>query len=202
MNIVPVSRHVCFWCIVVCGCAWDLTSKWSVFRELGYRNGQIDPWLQYDGKDVFYLHTTFNQGALWGMGQGLGWLFAIVGLSAILGICYWLFVRGAARSWWLTVTLAFVMVGTLGNLYDRLYLHGCVNPATGEPLHGVRDFMQMNLPLGSFTSLNDFHWATYNFADVFLVAGAIMLFLQSFTASVTADDAEKSSASNKTVTAS
>ena len=201
MNTVPANRHVWFWLIVVCGTSWDLLSKWWVFSDLGYPNGQSQPWLQFDGKNVFYLHTTFNQGALWGMGQGLGWLFAVVGLMAILGICYWLFVRGAASSLWLTITLAFVMVGTLGNLYDRLYLHGCVDRATGEPLHGVRDFLQMNLPLASFTPLNDLHWATYNFADVFLVAGAIMLFLQSFTAPVTSNAAEKSSPKQTAVTA-
>lgn len=189
MKSVPVNRHVWFWSIVICGAAWDLLSKWWVFTKYGFPNGRSDTWLTYDGKDIFYLHTTFNQGALWGIGQGWGWAFALVALVAIAGICYWLFVRGAAQSWWLTVTLALVMAGTLGNLYDRLYLHGCVNRFTEEPLYGVRDFMQMNIPLASFSSLNDLHWATYNFADVFLVVGAIMLFLQSFSASAATKEA-------------
>ncbi len=201
MDKVPTSRHVCFWLIVVCGAAWDLISKWWVFRTYGYPNGKSPVWLHIDGKEVFYLHTTFNQGALWGMGQGFGWLFALVSLAAITGICYWLFVRGAAQSWWLTITLGLVMAGTLGNLYDRLYLHGCVDVQTGAAMPGVRDFLQMNIPLASFTPLNDLQWATYNFADVFLVTGAVMLFLQSFSMAEPVKSSEQETASGSTAAA-
>lgn len=176
-----------------------LSKSWA-FSELGFPNGRSATWLAIDGKDVFYLHTTFNQGALWGMGQGLGWLFAIVSIGAVSGILYWLFARGAAHSLWLTITLGLIMAGTLGNLYDRLYLHGCVNQF-GEPLHGVRDFLQMNLPLASFTPLRDLQWATYNFADVFLISGAVMLFLQSFSAAPVTETNPKVTSKQTTATA-
>lgn len=181
MKPAPLKRHICFWLIVAVGLTADLLSKSLVFSELGFPNRQSQWRWTLDGKDVFYFHTTFNQGALWGLGQGWGWLFALVSVGAVCGILYWLFIRGAAASLWLTITLGLVMAGTLGNLYDRLYLHGCVYAPTGEPLYGVRDFLQMNLPLASFTPLNDLQWATYNVADVFLITGAVMLFLQSFS---------------------
>ena len=54
------------------------------------------------------------------MGQGQGWLFALLSIVALAGICVWMFVFKAAESKWLLVAMAFVTGGILGNLYDRL----------------------------------------------------------------------------------
>ena len=59
-----------------------------------------------------------------------------------------------------------------GNLYDRLGLHGWKD-ANGQ-IYGVRDFLDFVFFNGGF------HWATFNFADSYLVTGAIMLVLHSF----------------------
>ena len=112
-----------------------------------------------------------NEGALWGVGQGYAWVFASLSLFAIGGIVYWLFFYGAGRSWWLTVALALIMSGTIGNLYDRIGWHGCIKPETGEPWYAVRDFLLF--------TFGGWPWPIFNFADVFLVTGAIMLILQS-----------------------
>ena len=116
------------------------------------------------------LFTSFNEGALWGIGQGWTWLFALLSILAACGVFYWLFVHGAAISKWLTVALSLIMAGTLGNLWDRVGLHGC--EVDGRPIFGVRDFLLF--------TFGEFHWPVFNFADVFLVTGAIMLVLQSF----------------------
>ena len=65
-----------------------------------------------------------------------------------------------------------LLAGTMGNLYDRLGLHGWKD-AQG-PVYAVRDFLDFVFFDGGF------HWATFNFADSYLVTGAIMLILQSF----------------------
>ena len=66
-----------------------------------------------------------------------------------------------------------LLAGTLGNLFDRLGLHG-LKDLRGETVYAVRDFLD-------FWFFNDgFHWATFNFADMYLVVGACMLVLQSF----------------------
>jgi signal peptidase II len=131
---------------------------------------------------TFRLFTSFNEGALWGMGQGYTWLFATLSIVAAIGILFWLFVAGAARSLWLTIALAFIMAGTLGNLYDRMGQHRCteLNPVTGIPeqIYAVRDFLLF--------TFGRFHWPVFNFADVFLVTGAILLVVQSLKAEVTA----------------
>lgn len=170
MKSVPLNRYICFFGIAAGGLAWDLYSKWAVFKSLGYPRGQSDPILPgLWGKDVFCLLTSFNEGALWGVGQGYGAVFACLSVVAVVGVLYWLFVRGEARSWWLTIALALIMAGTLGNLYDRLGLHGLVNE-NGAVVYAVRDFMYIEI----------INWPIFNFADTYLVTGAIMLLIQSF----------------------
>ena len=80
-------------------------------------------------------------------------------MVAALAICYWLFVKGAARDGRLTAALGLIMAGALGNCYDRLVL--------GH----VRDFVHFHVdPIG-------FDCAIFNFADNMLVAGALALML-------------------------
>ena len=114
MNRVPANRYVVFLLIVICGTALDLWSKAAVFSRLGVpgRTGWlIDSWVQFE------LHTSFNTGALWGIGQGMAWMFALLSVLAFCGVVYWLFIAGAASSLWMTVTLGLITAGTLGNLY-------------------------------------------------------------------------------------
>ncbi len=111
---------------------------------------------------VLELHTSYNRGALWGLGRSLpnsSFVFAALSVLAALAICYWLFVRGAAADGRLTAALALIMAGALGNCYDRLML--------GH----VRDFVHFQVdPIG-------FDCAIFNFADNMLVAGALALML-------------------------
>jgi signal peptidase II len=175
MARTPASRTVTFFLLAVGGFAADLASKNAVFARLGApaapgeRGGTtgwlIDRWLKFE------VATTFNEGALWGVGQGWTALFALLSIAAVTGVFYWLFWAGAARSRWLTVALGLITAGTLGNLWDRAGMHG-LEWADGRPVFAVRDFLHFRF--------GTFDWAIFNFADVFLVTGAIMLALQSF----------------------
>ena len=167
MNRVPLRRHLLFWLLVCAACGWDLYTKDTVFTKLGFPRGESLWAKDWFNQGITYRHfTTFNHGALWGVGQGKSYIFAGLSVIAIGVIVYWLFVKRHAISLWLTTSLALIMGGTLGNLYDRLGLHGCQNEA-GETLHAVRDFL-----LFTFWG---YHWPVFNYADVFLVSGAIML---------------------------
>jgi signal peptidase II len=168
MASIPVSRTVTFLLLAAGGLAADLASKNMIFRRLGYPGGETE-WL-LDGWLKFRLYTTFNHGALWGVGQGMTWLFATLSIAAVIGICYWLFWAGGARSAWLVVALGLVTAGTLGNLWDRAGMHGYEQP-DGHPIFAVRDFLHFRF--------GTFDWAVFNLADMFLVTGAIMLALQS-----------------------
>ena len=166
-------RYALFAILTTSALAWDLWSKWYVFRWLNVP-GDFAVWKgSVLGIPVdFQLATTFNLGALWGIGQGQTWLFASLSLIAVLVIAYFLWTGQAVESWWLTVVSGLLLAGTLGNLYDRLGLHGWKD-AKGQ-IYGVRDFLDFVFFNGGF------HWATFNFADSYLVTGAIMLVLHSF----------------------
>jgi signal peptidase II len=170
LPVVPRSRYAVFAAIVIGGAAFDLLTKAAVFAELGCPGRANWEWRAGD-LVRFTLQTNFNPGALWGMGQGWTGLFAAMSAVAIIAILYFLFVAKHARSLWLTVALAFVMAGALGNLFDRLGLHGWKGP-DGQPVYAVRDFLY-------FRFFETFDWAIFNFADSMLVTGAIMLVIHS-----------------------
>lgn len=192
MQRVPASRYVLFSLLTLTALAADNLSKWWAFEKFGYPGGRSLWSWGTDflwGKFTITFTTNFNQGALFGIGQGKTWLFALLSLVAITFVIYWLFVRGEAKSWWLTVTLGLIMAGALGNLYDRLYLHRCVTEF-GEPLYGVRDFIDCTIPFLqwqgglNFIKVAEYRWPIFNLADVLLVTGAIMLTLYSLFAPV------------------
>jgi signal peptidase II len=189
LNGVPVNRAVVFLLVAAIVLAGDLATKSLVFRDLGYPATDLTPVVlgrhvvfaappessgtsvsYLDGWVTFRLFTSFNRGALWGVGQGYTWLFAALSGAAVVGIPTWLFGFRAARSWWLTVALALILGGTVGNLYDRIGMPHCVDENGGTVL-AVRDFL-----LFTFGS---FHWPVFNFADVSLVTGAGMLVVHS-----------------------
>jgi len=170
MMSVPKNRYVCFFSLAVIGLIVDLLTKWWAFTSLGYEYRSSETWLTpLWGENVFVFMTSFNHGALWGLGQGYSWLFASLSIVAVVGVIYWLFVRGAAHSWWLTISLGLIMAGALGNLYDRLGLHGLTDE-NGVVQHAVRDFLYIKI----------INWPIFNFADMYLVTGAAMLLIQSF----------------------
>ena len=81
--------------------------------------------------------------------------------------------------------LGLILAGALGNLYDRLHLHGWTD-ARGKPEYGVRDFLNCTIPGIEFVSplrprlRPEYHWPVFNLADVYLVTGAVLLTVYSF----------------------
>jgi len=176
MRAVPPSRYWLFLTIAILGCLIDLATKSYVFDRLGPPDPRAEPcWVW---PHVFGFQTSLNEGALFGMGQGMVAVFRILSVLAALAILYWLFIAGAARDLLLCIALACVMAGVLGNLYDRAGLPGLQWDGRdgvhqeGEPVHAVRDWILM-VPFG-------FHWPNYNIADSLLVCGAGMLVLHAW----------------------
>ena len=179
---LPLSRYLVFATIASIGCALDLLTKHWVFARLSVpfiEGGRFSPpiWLV---QDIFGFETSLNEGAVFGVGQGLVLVFAGLSMLAALGIVAWLFVGRAARDLFLTVTLALIMAGIVGNLYDRLGLHG-LKWGGGIPEHGVgtavyavRDWIHFQIPAIGFD------WPNFNLADSFLVSGAILLVWHAF----------------------
>jgi len=160
--------------IAIVGLAFDLGSKSYMFSKLGLP-GKRPFELWWIIEDFFGFQTAVNQGALFGIGQGGSSFFAIFSGVALLAIAFWFIKSDGWRSRWLTVCLAAVTAGILGNLYDRLGLwHPTDTFADNYSnfAYGVRDFI-----------LFTYHghvWPNFNIADCLLVCGAIMLGISSF----------------------
>jgi len=168
MRAVPLNRYLVFLLITGGGLAADLATKRWMFD-----------WLVPVGKthwiwaNVFGFQTSLNEGALFGVGQGMVWFFSVLSIAAGLAIFWWLFVAGAARQWVLTVSLAAIMAGILGNLYDRLGLPGLkwdfANDLhrIGDPVFAVRDWI--------LVMFGTWPWPNFNIADSLLVCGSLLL---------------------------
>lgn len=121
---------------------------------------------------VLSLWLTTNTGAVFGSAKGAKPLFVTVSILAV-GVVSFLFLRSAANAYMFHLGLALVLSGALGNLYDRLMFSA------------VRDmfflFPKINLPFGLAWpggSTGVYPWI-FNFADVTLVVGVVLLGLLS-----------------------
>ena len=175
-NRVPVSRHLCFVVIAALGLIADLASKHWIFNKLSYpprRDNVLWIW-----QDYFGFELSLNEGALFGIGQGMVPVFVVLSVAAAIGIVAWLFIAGAAEDRWLTFALALIMAGIFGNLWDRLGLHGLVwwggmdSHGAGEPVYAVRDWILFQY--------GEYRWPNFNLADSYLVCGVIMILIGSW----------------------
>ncbi len=121
-----------------------------------------------------FLNMTlwFNEGAAFSFLAGQGgwqrWFFAILALSVSLFILNWL--RTLARDdKWTAIGLALVLGGAIGNLIDRVL--------AGK----VIDFIDFHFPVPFVNP--DYHFATFNVADIGISIGAAVLIIVSLFAS-------------------
>ncbi len=162
------SRLAVWLAITILGAIADLWTKHAIFQWRGLPGEQPVWWIW---EDYIGFQTAVNPGALFGLGAGLGSVFASLSIIAAIGIAVWLFGFQAARSLWFTIAAGCIMAGIFGNLYDRL---GIWNEP-GYPAQwssGVRDWIL--LCYGQYT------WPNFNIADSLLVCGTAMLAWRSF----------------------
>jgi len=170
----PAKGWPVFLAVVAVAAAADLLSKKWIFARLGMPGEQpaigIIPGL-------LSLETNLNEGALFGMGQGMGVVFATVSVAAIVGILALVSRPSTRGDRWVLLALGLIVGGIIGNLYDRLGLPGLNWHAPlareGEPVLAVRDWIHFTLP-------GVIDWPIFNLADSWLVIGAMMLLVLSF----------------------
>jgi signal peptidase II len=181
-NRQTVDRHTrwgvaVFLFLAAAGSAADLATKSWIFGKLGYfrvQQGTPEPPIWIIG-EIFGFETSLNEGALFGFGQGYVTGFAALSLVAAVGMVVWMAMARAWRDLHLSTALGFVMAGILGNLYDRLGLHGLTwvgggdGHAAGTRVYAVRDWLHFKVERIGFD------WPIFNLADSFLVCGAILL---------------------------
>lgn len=102
---------------------------------------------------VLGFTTTINKGAVFGIGQGMSWLFVVFSIVAMAAIMF-VFTRSFRSQWVLHVALGLITAGAIGNLYDRV-VYG-----------GVRDMLKFEV---------DWYPYIFNIADVLLCIGVPLL---------------------------
>lgn len=71
--------------------------------------------------DVFHFTYVENRGAAFGMLADHRWVFMVLSSAAILFMLGWLLYE-KPKSWWVRVSVAFILAGGIGNMIDRVRL--------------------------------------------------------------------------------
>ncbi len=117
----------------------------------------------------FNLILACNKGAAFSfLSQESGWqrwFFAVVAGIVSIVILVWL-IKLPTKKYWLACSLALILGGAIGNLWDRVLI-GC-----------VVDFIQVYLSFLPWELFNP--WPSFNIADSAIFIGAVMLIIDSF----------------------
>ncbi len=114
----------------------------------------------------FNLVIRYNPGAAFSfLADAGGWqhyFFSGISIVVSAGIIYWMTIT-PVKNRLLSLSLALILAGALGNLYDRLTI--------GE----VVDFIDWHN--------GEHHWPAFNIADSVIMLGAAMMLIESFISS-------------------
>jgi signal peptidase II len=143
--------------IIVATVVVDQAHKWwmlSVFDIADKGRVAVLPFLDLVYvKNIGISYSLFNQESIFGQ-------YMLTAFAVLASICLWLWLNRSAAGRWMTIGLALIIGGAIGNAIDRLRLGG------------VADFFSLHA-LG-------FHWYVFNLADVAIVAGVLALLYESF----------------------
>ena len=118
--------------------------------------------LQLNETDVdFYIFPFLNFSLVWNTGVGFGlvsleaniFYHALTAIIILINLVIIFFLIKAKKYY--IYLLAFIIGGSLGNLFDRIYYYA------------VPDFIDIHI--------NNFHWFVFNVADIFITVGIIGL---------------------------
>ena len=117
-------------------------------------------------ENTYYLNDYINLDLIWNIGIGFGFfstdsniLYNLISLVIALVIIFLLYIFVISE---ILDKMIFTLIlgGALGNFYDRLIYKA------------VPDFIDIHY--------NNFHWFTFNVADVFITMGIIIFIIRGF----------------------
>lgn len=155
---------------VLLATGWLLLDQWSKWMIMTrMAEGQSIPLVD----SILYLTYVRNPGAAFGMLPNKTAFFIFVTFAVMLGII-WFFRRIPESRVWLKVGLALQMGGAVGNLIDRIRFGHVV------------DFFDFRV------------WPVFNVADIGIVIGVGILFIELMRRDPTPGDADNSGEKSKT----
>ncbi|MCA0988000.1 signal peptidase II [Guptibacillus algicola] len=128
---------------------FDQWTKWLVVKNMEY--GETIKLIN----DFLYLTSHRNRGAAFGILQGQMIFFYIITVIVIAAVLYYM--KQYKHSRFVSVTLALILGGAVGNFIDRIF--------RGE----VVDFVD--------TYIFSYDFPIFNVADASLVIGVILIFI-------------------------
>jgi signal peptidase II len=136
--------------------------------------------------NFFYITLSYNQGAVFGIGQGTLWariIFIIISWVMSFVIFFYWRKHLNKEDHLINAILMLVFTGAVGNLIDRtFYWNSSFNLGSGlinaQSPGGVIDFLQFYLGGGPSAGYNSFNpFATFNIADSCITVGIVMLLI-------------------------
>ena len=116
---------------------------------------------QLDNKLIFYVNDYLNFDLVWNTGIAFGLLsqnanifYHITSLLIFIVIVFLIYLI-SKENFLEKALYSLILGGAFGNFYDRLFYFA------------VPDFIDLHI--------NDFHWFTFNIADIFITIGVIIL---------------------------
>ena len=135
--------------IIFLGLLFDRLTKLWALKSLKDTDGVILI------KDLFKLEYLENKGAAFGIMQNKVIFLALVTFLIITGMTYYI-IKYKPKSKFLRISIAMIISGALGNLYDRLFYKYVV------------DFILVHYK-------DVYYFPTFNIADSLVVVGTLIL---------------------------
>jgi len=114
----------------------------------------------------YFINNFLNIDLIWNIGVGFGlfstdnsliYNFLSFFIFIVITSLFYIFIKSSNLD---KLIYAIIIGGALGNFYDRLVFKG------------VPDFIDLHY--------NNFHWFTFNAADIFITIGVIIFIIRSF----------------------
>lgn len=151
-NLFLKKQNVFFLILIIILFSIDRISKIKVISEFNEHS--------------YFINNFLNIDLIWNIGVGFGlfstdnsliYNFLSFFIFIVITSLFYIFIKSSNLD---KLIYAIIIGGALGNFYDRLVFKG------------VPDFIDLHY--------NNFHWFTFNAADIFITIGIIIFIIRSF----------------------
>ena len=154
LGVLPdFKAHLIFWSLAIGGLLLDLWSKKAVFEWLNQEQSHSISII--DGFAQFIM--ALNPGAAFSLLEGRPIFLTGISVVALI-VVFGAFLFSGTKYRLIHIALGLLTGGICGNLHDRIFNDGL-----------VRDFIDVYI--------GNWHWPTFNVADILLCVGVGVMFI-------------------------